>query len=119
MSIISKKFWDAVFIKLVETSISVKIWILVVIVYFVNRLYCVADELRNFMMLPSVSEVQKMQILASLQGKIYDIATSLVISGIVIIVLSRVTFQHARLKNGYYKSEAEKDSVESIKDNFA
>lgn len=107
MRIKSKEFWDAVFCKLVETTISVKIWILVIIFYFVTRLYSVGDELRAFM-LTSVSEVQKMQILSSLQGKIYDIATSLIISGIIVIVLSRATFQHARLKNSYHKETVDK-----------
>lgn len=121
MRFFSKKFWDAVFCKLTETIISVKIWILILMVYFVNRLYGVADELRNFMMV-SITEIQKMQVLVSLQGKLYDIATSLMISGIVVIVLSRVTFQHAKLKNGYHKvtlSESEKNDVDEIKNNFA
>ena len=107
MRIKSKEFWDAVFCKLIETAISVKIWILIMIFYFVSRLYCVGDELRVFMM-TSISEVPKMQILASLQGKIYDIATSLIISGIVVIVLSRTTFKYARLKNSYHKTEVDK-----------
>jgi len=114
MRIKSKAFWDAVFCKLIETAISVKIWILVIICYFVTRLYCVGDELRAFMF-TSVSEVQKMQILSSLQGKIYDIATSLIISGIVVIVLSRATFQHARLQNSYHK---ELDKSQEIQNDF-
>lgn len=120
MRILSKNFWDAVIIKLVETAISVKIWILIVIIYFVNRLYSVSGELMKFMM-TAVTEVDKMKVLASLQGKIYDIATSLIISGIVVIVLSRVTFQYAKLKNGYHVqnlSEDDKNSVDEIKNNF-
>jgi len=102
MRISSKEFLDAVFCKLVETFISVKIWILIIIFCFVNRLYCVCDELR-MVMLTSVSEVQKIQILSSLQGKIYDIASALVISGVVVIVLSRATFKYARLQNSYHQ----------------
>ena len=112
MRITSKEFWDKVLCKLIETFISVKIWILGVIIYFVVRLYCVADELRNFMIV-SVFESQKMQVLSVLQSKIYDIGTTLLLSGIVVIVLSRVSFQMARLK----KENGDSD-VESIKDEF-
>jgi len=114
MRIKSKEFWDAVLCKLIETAISVKIWILVVIFYFVNRLYSVGDELRIFMM-TAISEAPKMQILSNLQGKIYDIATALIISGIVVIVLSRTTFQHTRLKNKYHK---EIDKSQEIQNDF-
>ena len=79
MRITSKNFWDAVSTKLVETAISVKIWILATMVYFVYRLYGVADELRDFMMSPTMSDIKKIQIISSLQGKVYDIATSLLI----------------------------------------
>jgi hypothetical protein len=121
MRVISKNFWDAVLTKLIETAISVKIWILVVIVFFVNRLYSVADELRLFMV-SSITEVEKMKVLCSLQCKVYDIATSLIISGIVVIVLSRVTFQYAKLKNGYHNgtlSVDQKEDVDELKNNFA
>jgi len=114
MRITSKEFWDAVLCKLIETVISVKIWILVAIFYFVIRLYAVCDELRAIMVI-SVSELQKMQILSSLQGKIYDIAVSLIISGMVVIVLSRITFQHARLNNSYHK---EMDKSQEIQNDF-
>jgi hypothetical protein len=102
MRITSKDFWDAVLCKLVETAISVKIWILIAIFYFVTKLFSVCSELRTIMLV-STTELQKIQILCSLQGKLYDIATSLIISGMVVIVLSRVTFQHARLNNSYHK----------------
>lgn len=116
MGFTSGKFWDAVFCKLVETLISVKIWILCMMVFFVNRLYCVNDELRAFMLTPVATEIQKWQILTNLQGKLYDIGTTLILSGVVVIVLSRVTFQHAKLKNG---SPTDKESTEAIKNNFA
>ena len=114
MRITSKEFWDAVFCKLIETIISVKIWILISIFYFVNRLYSVGDELRIFMM-TAISEAPKMQILSSLQGKVYDIATALIISGVIVIVLSRITFQHTRLKNRYHK---EIDKSQEIQNDF-
>jgi len=91
--------------------ISVKIWILVAIFYFVNRLYNVADEIREFMTLPAISEVQKMKVLSMFQGKIYDIATALIITGIVVIVLSRVSFQMAKLKNENHISEVGKEKI--------
>lgn len=114
MRIRSEEFWDAVICKLVETVISVKIWILVAIFYFVGRLYTVSDELRIFMTNTAL-ETQKMQIISGLQGKIYDIATALIISGVVVIVLSRVTFQHARLQNSYHK---DLDKSQEIQNDF-
>lgn len=114
MRITSKEFWDAVLHKLIETAISVKIWIMGMIVYFVTRLYMVADDLRKFMILNISIETQKIQILSNLQGKIYDIATALILSGVVVVVLSRVSFQHTRLK--YNNDE---DEEEQIKNNFS
>lgn len=114
MRIKSKEFWDAVSCKLIETIISVKIWIMLAIFYFVQRLFLVNNELRIFMM-TAVTEQQKLQILCNLQGKIYDIAISLIISGIVVIVLSRVTFQHTRLQNSYHK---DLDKSQEIQNDF-
>lgn len=122
MRLTSKAFWDAVGNKIIETLISVKIWIMGFILFFVHRLFLAADELRTFIMASTSLDAQKLQILVGLQGKIYDIAVSLLISGVVVIVLSRVTFQYAKLKNGYHDvtlSEDQKNSVDEIKNNFA
>lgn len=122
MRLTSKAFWDAVTSKIIETLISVKIWIMGFILFFVYRLFLAADELRVFIMASTTLDSQKLQVLAGLQGKIYDIAVSLLISGVVVIVLSRVTFQYAKLKNGYHSyelAEDEKNVVDEIKNNFA
>lgn len=99
MKLLRRDFWDYVFSKIVLTFTSVKIWVLVWTFFLVLELYTVADQLIDFIMLHP-QNIELVKALSDLVGKIYDISNAMLIGVVVVIVLSRETMKHKKMKSG-------------------
>lgn len=117
-SIHSPVFWNAIACKLVEQLISVKMWVMVFAAILVWRLFSIVQEIKQitFRLLEgglAVTAEGMAEILTAWFGKILDITLAFFTAVIVVILLSREVFKHAKIGNG--KEEEEKTGeVEKI-----
>ena len=99
MRIMSKKFWDLVFCKTVETLISVKLWILALTSFTCFRILDLNSEIKDYIFLINESNIELSKLLVTWSSKLMDINLAMFTGVIVVVTLSREVFKHAMLKD--------------------
>ena len=123
MDILTKQYWNAVLAKLIETFISVKLWIIVLASFFayklINLFIEIKDVILKFAINPhlDINNNEMLSILTTWSKSLLDITFAMFASVIVVIVLSREVFKHAKISKNY-EFECNKDHTTSkdIKD---
>jgi len=115
--ITSKKYWSTVACKLVETFISVKLWILALATYMTSKMLIIVIEIKDFILKivehpsPSVPTEVIVPLLTEWSSKQLDVIIAMFTGVIVVVTLSREVFKHTRISKQYEfeKSEPEND----------
>lgn len=112
MLINSKRYWSAIACKLVETFISVKLWVLVLASFFAWKLLGIFIEIKDFVFLNS--GIEALSSILDWSKKILDIALAMFVSVIVTVLLSREVFKHAKISMKSDDTDSEKSIKEEI-----
>lgn len=122
MEILTKKYWNAVLSKLIETFISVKLWIIVLASFFAFKLIYLFIEIKDVILTFAIdphldiNNNEMLSILTTWSKSLLDITFAMFASVIVVIVLSREVFKHAKISKNY-EFGCEKDHTsKDIKD---
>jgi hypothetical protein len=103
MNIKKKEYWSAIACKLIETFISVKLWILILASFFVWQLLGVFVEIKDFVFMNP--EIKSIEHILSWSKKILDISLAMFTGVIITVLLSREVFKHARINLPEKKSD--------------
>ena len=112
MEITNKHYWSAVGCKLIETLISVKLWVIVLTSYFAFRLIGLYSEIKDTIISIAVNpdiEMKAVEILGLLtpwSSKLLDITLAMFTGVIVVVTLSREIFKHAKISKEYSNDES-------------
>ncbi len=107
MEIKTKEYWSAVGCKLIETFISVKLWILALASIFAFKMISIYVEMKDVIlhlaMNPhdNLSTPELLSILTPWSSKLLDITLAMFTGVIVVITLSREVFKHAKISESY------------------
>jgi hypothetical protein len=123
LEILTKKYWNAVLSKLIETFISVKFWVIILASFFayklINLFIEIKDVILQFAINPhlDINNNEMLNILTTWSKSLLDITLAMFASVIVVILLSREVFKHAKISKNY-EFGCEKDDITSkeIKD---
>ncbi len=107
MEIKTKEYWSAVGCKLIETFISVKLWILALATFFAFKMVSIYVEMKDVIlhlaMNPhdNLSTPELLAVLTPWSSKLLDITLAMFTGVIVVITLSREVFKHAKISESY------------------
>ncbi len=113
MEIKTKEYWSAVGCKLIETFISVKLWILVLASIFAFKMIGIYVEMKDVIlhlaMNPhtQISTNEILQTITPWSSKLLDITLAMFTGVIVVITLSREVFKHAKISESYKFDKSE------------
>jgi len=118
VEIARKAYWSAVGCKLVETFISVKLWILAIAILFALKLVLLFSDIKEvilqMVLKPTPETAALVPVLCTWSEKLIDNTLAMFISVIVVVVLSREIFKDAKISKSYGETGAEK-SEDQIK----
>lgn len=117
MKITSKEYWSAVTRKLIETFISVKLWIVALASYFAIKMLYIYIDMKNFiftMVENGNADPRLISTITTWSSELLDVTLAMFTGVIITVVLSREVFKHTRISTEYKYDNMEEKSKDKM-----